>query len=133
MSDKKTKLEKDVRLLGVCKRHWSDNSDALHWRDAGVGSEHCELCNEYAPRGWKQGACDGCPIKWETGEHGCKGTPYINASRAWNKWHNTMVWPNDEWGYAKEEFSEQADFMSAWLGSLEAKLQSQLDELKVKK
>jgi len=46
------------------------------------GTDNCPLCKLYHTRSLSglgdEVNCTGCPIQKKTGEHGCKGTPYID-------------------------------------------------------
>lgn len=64
---RKEKLEKDIALLeeSVAEK-WLP---ILHGDMKDKGSDNCPLCKEYPN-------CAGCPIRENTGEIGCSGTPY---------------------------------------------------------
>ena len=44
----------------------------------GIGSDGCGLCTQYRvyPVPGTFVSCDGCPVRLDTGEIGCTGTPY---------------------------------------------------------
>jgi hypothetical protein len=71
-SEKLTKLTKDIALL---------NQGILKWERLANNKDNeednCPLCYEYNKRSANSVSyCDGCPIKENTGQQCCNGSPY---------------------------------------------------------
>lgn len=68
-----------------------------HWRRLATGGEkrgeepnirYCALCRQFnKPTGPNGDYCVGCPVRDKTGKEFCKGSPYLDANRAWRRRH----------------------------------------------
>jgi hypothetical protein len=82
--------------------HWEENLTAETPSEVTLGGESCALCLMFV---LDTGFCRGCPVREETGNTGCFGTPYHRAVLALNGW-KTYKTEKDKsrWQeYAKEE------------------------------
>lgn len=75
--------EKTLNALKASIQHWEDNAVALKATSASIGSDDCALCSLFL----YNRECWGCPVRDKTEEHWCKGTPYIKAANAWDRWY----------------------------------------------
>lgn len=60
--------------------HWERNVTAEMPDDASVGAKRCALCIALRP------TCAGCPVKDETGQTDCEGSPYEEAFEHFIVW-----------------------------------------------
>jgi len=64
-------MTKKEVLDGSIQKWWE-----IVWRDSvDEGPDNCPLCEKYHNE-WKDGCCDGCPIREDTGKQFCRLTPY---------------------------------------------------------
>lgn len=82
-----------LKALKLSIAHHKKNLKAKTSNAVELGKEACALCNLF----WKSDGdnirCYGCPVLEASGEHACRGTPYIElhvASKAW-EW----AWPGE--------------------------------------
>ena len=94
--------------------HWQENVKAETPEDAYTGPDECALCCLYY-----ENVCCECPVAEKTHEKICKGSPYVAADDAYNKWSRTD--PSscaNTWLVARDEFRQCAQAEVDFLISL---------------
>lgn len=83
---------REVRALKRSVAHWRRLATDTRTKGEAPSSEECALC------GIHRGFCGACPVKMESGESGCRATPYGWAHRCWKDWRRTrLVAEKREW------------------------------------
>ena len=70
-----------INALNKSIAHWERMRDDKDCKEEPY-SEHCACC-KYDFRYADKDICSACPVQIYTGQDGCKGTPYKDASREW--------------------------------------------------
>ena len=68
---------KTLTALKESIAHWERLATGKASSGEGVGVHHCALCQLFYYKG-----CSGCPVKKETGDPQCIGSPYMKAYHA---------------------------------------------------
>jgi hypothetical protein len=74
-----------LKALKGSIEHWKRMATGKRRMFEGISDTHCELCGLFLDSS-DVFECIGCPVRQETGESGCKGTPYHHAHDAWQRW-----------------------------------------------
>lgn len=105
--------EKALKALKKSIIHWKLMSE-LSPKGKTPYEENCALCLAFrVQENWW--SCEGCPVKEETGQSLCSGSPYEKAFNAWRQWKNADREPNfatDEWVKCA---IEELDFLKSLL------------------
>jgi hypothetical protein len=72
--------KRTANALEASIAHWERNVAIETPKGISLGSAACALCTEFRP------SCDGCPVKDETGEKDCIGSPYEAAADLFCSW-----------------------------------------------
>lgn len=82
-----------AEALNASIEAWEAKRDAEIPRDVFLGPGACPLCQLFCKP--KPGIyCTGCPVYEQVKQHGCAGTPYIDAIKAHDDWCE-VVWSPD--------------------------------------
>ena len=77
-----------LKALKLSIAHWRRLATGQERRDEIPDARHCALCALFnKPTGPNRVHCVGCPVRDKTGKEFCKGSPYLDANRAWVRRH----------------------------------------------
>lgn len=83
-----------LTALETSIKHWEENAEAENFYNADLSPSSCALCEKFRLNVSLK-ACRGCPIEIKTGRINCAGTPYADASHAYEVWSNDVDESND--------------------------------------
>lgn len=89
-------------------KHWEKNVAAKRRIDASTVAKACALCCMFEI---SDGSCAGCPVRNVSGQGGCNGTPFWDASDAYDAWSRGLG-TRDEWRKAAQA---ELDFLKSLL------------------
>lgn len=69
-----------AEALELSIKHWEENVAVEKIYHARLGISSCALCVKFRTNGL---CCFGCPVYEESGEIGCRETPYVEAHIAY--------------------------------------------------
>lgn len=86
MSDDPSPMDNEtLTALIAGAEKWDRNVKAIDLEDAEIYSDSCELCAMFLDK-----ECDGCPIMQSTGVIHCLETPWVDASRMFDRWRQSF-------------------------------------------
>lgn len=94
--------------------HWEDMLRCGHHVDIDLGCRSCALCGMFVAN---HPTCSGCPVYEDTGYSYCHGTPYGDASEAFDNWQDFNE-EHEEFVDAMLHFKEKAKRMLDYLVEL---------------